>query len=165
MVGTRLLAAVVPAKLYSDRLSGTLANCSAKHLASTCVSFTASASRDVIRPAIGAQHCLVAAVPARHVERPHALYVEAVTPTPELLVLALRDSLERFTVLVAPAFGKPSGRLIHPADRSWEVSDRARSSDQQSQVVRSEGDRVRCAGHKCPTIFCPGNLSEGRSPL
>jgi hypothetical protein len=33
------------------------------------------------------------------------------------------------TVLVAPAFGKPSGRLIHRADRSREVSDRARSSD------------------------------------
>jgi hypothetical protein len=31
------------------------------------------------------------------------------------------------TVLVAPAFGKPSGRLIHRADRSREVSDHARS--------------------------------------
>jgi hypothetical protein len=28
--------------------------------------------RDVIRPAIGAQHHLVVAIPARHVERPHA---------------------------------------------------------------------------------------------
>jgi hypothetical protein len=37
-------AAVVPAKLYSDRLSGILANCSAKRLASTCVSCTAAAS-------------------------------------------------------------------------------------------------------------------------
>jgi uncharacterized protein involved in response to NO len=32
-------------------------------------------------------------------------------------------------VLVATAFGKPSGRLIYRADRSREVSDRARSSD------------------------------------